>query len=94
MGSSSRTRRQQEAQARNVGLKYGDNRASGNPGVFPMTHVETWVDVGDRSSSQEYIVDPKSKNRDNENEEYVMDGKNRGINKTVEFEFHTSQSPV
>jgi hypothetical protein len=60
-----------------------------------MTHVETWVDVGERSSFQEYIVAAGQQAAHELNRrESIIEGKNGGINKTVEFEFHTSQSPV
>jgi len=61
-----------------------------------MTHVETWVNVGERSSSQEHIVGAgrETNHPNNHSDEFVIEGKEGGISKTVEFEFHTSRSPV
>lgn len=92
--SSTRTRMRNETQ-RAAGLKYGRNSTVGVPGAYPMTNVETWVDVGDRSSSQEHIVEAgRLADDENPSDEFGRDAKHGGINKTVEFQFHTQKSSV
>lgn len=87
----------QEPQNRGVGLNYGQTIPP-PPDIYPMTRVETWVEGGERSSSQELIVGrskPQGHHASSSGESILIQ-KTGAINKTVEFEFHTSpsQSPV
>jgi hypothetical protein len=81
----------QEAQIGGLGGRYGHKSTSIGPDGYPMTHVETWVEGGERSSSSECIVPAKLAHA-NPSDGFVVSGKNGMINKTVEFEFHSSKS--
>ncbi len=60
-----------------------------------MTNIETRVDAnGALSSSQERIVGARGQSGSEHDVYFDGDGKQGGINKTVEFVFHESESPV
>jgi hypothetical protein len=64
----------QEAQIRGAGLACARNSTAVVPSVYPKTHVETWVDVGEQSSSQKRIVGGQA-HRENQSDESVIDGR-------------------
>jgi hypothetical protein len=61
-------------------------------GVYTMTNIETRVNANVLSSSQERIIGTGS--RGPAEEFYEGDSKTGGINKTVEFVIHASESAV
>lgn len=65
--------------------------AGATQGVYAMTNTETRVDANVLSSSQERIVGTGSRGP---GDEFFGDAKTGGINKTVEFVIHDSESPV
>ena len=82
-GTSSHENTASKSKSKRSGL--GGNGAGNTQGVYSMANIETRVDAQVLSSSQERIVE-------REGEEFYPERK--GINKTVEFVFHESESPV
>jgi len=80
--------------SKNKGKKsYG---GSGGPqGVYSMNNIETRIHAnGVLSSSRERIVGVEQHGDGDGDGSWDSDGKTGGINKTVEFVFHESDSPV
>jgi hypothetical protein len=72
------------------------NWSGAGQGVYSMTNIETRVDAGGTtSSSQERIVEASALGTGHHHSRaFEADSRGGGINKTVEFVFHDSESPV